>query len=274
MYKLQNEFAQRNRLARTSAACDALPIIPVRRGALMGNEPSEFTWWSTPRRFAADFRTALATDVLRVPGQWLILTVRLANELEVNEVPLVRTPVVLADTDLGSMSPRAGGESHAFVALDVPIVSHRIDRLRSGKKDTVFLCDHSDLPPFFRLEITAPDVHISDASADTFRSCRGVSLRAATSTPRFANCTDLMLRVRDGNTVDAAPTEEELAATDAHGFTALHHAVEVGNVQAARALIEAGSNIDALSAQSVSPASIAACDSGGPRRARIAVGCL
>lgn len=249
---------ERFHAADTESVCDALPIIPARRGALMGKQPSEVRWWAEPRKLAADFRTALATDLLKVPGQWMIVSSSLADAIDaLSAHPYPRTPVVLVDHDLRiNVVPRAGDENHSFVALDVPVVGDRVDRLRTSKKVIVFACAEESLPPAFRLSLREQNVFVTERANEVFLAHRGIRTRPRPSAHHLDGCTELMRRVREGDGL-ASISDLAVEERDAHGFTPLHHAVEVGNVAAARRLLEAGADADALSSERVSPADVA-----------------
>lgn len=250
---------ERFQAADTESVYDALPIIPARRGALMGKQPSEVHWWTQPRRFAADFRTALATDLLKVPGQWMIVSASLADAIDsLSAHPSPRTPVVLVDHDLRiNVVHRTGEENHSFVALDVPVVGERVDRLRTSKKVVVFAGAEGSLPAVFRLSIREQNVFVTERANEIFLAHRGIRTRARPSAHYLDGCTELMRRVRDGDELSTI-SDLAVAERDAHGFTPLHHAVEVENLAAARRLLESGADADSLSSERVSPADVAA----------------
>jgi ankyrin repeat protein len=244
----------RFRRAGTDAVYDALPLVPARRGQIVG-QPSENRWWTPPREFGAAYETALATDVLKTTARWLIVSTSAAERLE-SLGPQARTAVRLVPFDLNTRKRLTTGDpTDAFVALDVPSVDTLVDRLRTGGRDTVF-ADPAALPALFRLSPIAPEIHCSDEAAALLRELRGVALIASASTPLLAGCTQDMLRIRRGEPF-ASPISDVHAA-DEHGFTALHHAADVGDAEAIAKLLQAGAARDALSRLHVSPLSVAA----------------
>ena len=264
MYELRHTTA-RFRAADTGVVYDAVPLIPAQRGAALPGQPSQASWWVTPYPFASQFELAANTDVLETPAGWLILAERLADDIEAIAGGLgPRFRVSLRDYDLDpDIRPRRGGGTlEHFVAFDVPAVADRVDPLRSRKGVTVFDCPPEHLPPVFRLSVGSTPLYVSAAAAPAFADARGIQLAAKPSPTRLDGCSASMLRVRDGDPLDsldpASVDASELAQVDGHGLTALHHAVEVGNLAAARALLDAGADPNASTAWGTTPLATAA----------------
>ncbi len=261
MYELRHTRA-RFRAIDTGLTYDAIALIPAQRGAIVEGQPSAATWWPEPRKFAAEFELAANTDVLDTPTGWLILDARLADAIEATAGPLgPRVRVSLLDYELEPNDrPRPGGRTlEHMVSVDVPRVDDRVDPLRSRKGLTVFCCPPEDLPPVFRLVVSAEPIYVSAAAAPAFTDARGVELVARPTAARLDGCSAPMLRVRDGDPLDGDSLDVgALGQVDGHGLTALHHAAEVGNLAAARALLDAGADPNTTAASGVTPLAVAA----------------
>ena len=250
MYEIE---LTRERFARSRNVYDAVLLGTAADGAL---------------EYAADFDTAMKTGILFVPNKRIIVSAELADALAAIGTAAPRKRVRLIDSDLETRAPRLGGAVRDdYVQLNIPDLAAALDYTRTTATPRSVYISRASANPVMEEEATMPGLFyyggrpklwVSAPAAALFAEAQAVTVLEGRGTRREEGRTTDMERIVDGEAPPAAMHELDLAEKDAHGFTLLFYAAEVGSAAWVDGLLEAGADVHTRNAREMTPVMVAA----------------